>query len=60
MGGLKRMDEVRIIIKWKQDQGALGPSLQAVAAELRDISMALEHGRCHGDNGNYTWRYDEE
>jgi hypothetical protein len=53
------MDEVRIIIKWKQDQGAWGPSLQEVAAALRDISMALDHGRCSGDSGGYTWRYDE-
>jgi hypothetical protein len=51
------MDEVRIIIKWKQDQGVLGPSLQEVGAALRDISMALDHGRCCGDNCDYTWRY---
>ena len=54
------VDESRIIIKWKADQGAFGPSFQKVAGALRDIAVALDNHRGYGETGDYTWSYDED
>jgi len=49
------MDETRILIKWREDKGALGPSSQEVAEVLQEISTALELGHFCGENCDYQW-----